>query len=259
MRDPAALIILPGDQGQICFRLLPHDTAAFGLPCYGYAPDADPSSPVTEFAQLQTSAFLTMKIAAEDRQRWAVFLTAHHFAFVDTELRLTGSVRASNGGLAGDIAFSWDPALTSCLDGALFVDLPSRFSMDPNLDKDRVAGFWRQYLEDMLRIPGHRVLFPVVAGNPVGVCLFHEQAGRLDIQLIALDAAHRGGGIATSLLGHAAQEWGSREFGTEVYAGARRACNFYLRNGLSRVEQVSHVFHCWTKGRTQGGLIGNNL
>ena len=253
MPEPPRLLALVDGGRRAVFRYLPHDAAAFGVPCYGFA-EAVPEERAAGLAEAGTGpAFFSMKVASPDLPGWREFLARRGFAFVDTELVLSGRLDPALGAApAAGVEYSRDPGLARRLCPELFADLPSRFHMDPRIGRDRAGAFWHRYLLDMLEKDTGWAVFPLLRGRPVGVCLFVRQAARLVIQLVALEPGSRGRGIAAGILAHAASATGLREAGTEVYAAGGRSLNWYLKNGLTRVEAVSHVFHRWTGAAAAG-------
>ncbi len=253
-----ATLSLPDAGGDASFAFLPHDTEIFGVPCYRFAgqvqPDGNGAVSAADTAR-GCEVMLTMKVEAGELPRWQGVLDRNGFSFIDTELTLSGTlVREHRRPLPDGVGFSDDAALVSALAPDLFRDLHSRFRLDAHLAPGQVTTFWNRYLADMVASGRAWALFPMAQGRPVGVCLFagnRDGAKALDIQLIALEPQVRGAGLASALLAHAVAMTGITAGGTEVYAGARDAMNFYLRNGLVRVGGVAHVFHAWLP-RTNG-------
>lgn len=133
----------------------------------------------------------------------------------------------------------------------------SRFSVDPNIPKERFLTLYKIWIdrslakeiaEEVLVIredKGQRVVGMVTLGN---------KQGRGDIGLIAVDREHRGKRYGEQLV-HAAQRWfvnDGYKSGQVVTQGANApACSLYRKCGYS-VERVEYFYHFWL---TQGAVI----
>ena len=251
MPELPQMLALRDPIGTIGFKFLPFDTSAFGVSSYGFDGFVTQENAVVGLEQCPTPIFLSMKVEDGNMPAWRDFLVRHKFAFIDTELHLTGRIlpHVSSDVPTTGVEFSEELNLVECLSPELFSDLPSRFSRDAHMDGRLVVKFWNRYLADMVEQKKYRAIFPLVKGRPVGVCLLAPHDERLVIQLIALEPAFRRQGIASRILAYGVEKTGMTTGSTEVYAGGG-AVNYYLRNGLTRVEKVSHVFHSWLRGQT---------
>jgi ribosomal protein S18 acetylase RimI-like enzyme len=242
------------DAGVIVLRHLDFDTELFGRPvarlvATGASERAHELLLAAAIGDLRARryAHAVVTLAADDLpQLWA--LTAAGFRVTDLGVifsrRLESHARSSGrGGSAKDdsirVRASADEDLPALADLAARIFTRSRFFVDPFYGRDATEELHRRWITNLHHGLADIVLVALApASTPIGFVTCRVQAGRGDIALVGVDPAHRGKGVARTLLDEALQwfaEHGAREVRVKTQATNYPAATLYERAGFCLV------------------------
>lgn len=212
-----------------------------GKPAWHLAPQADPAA---WRDGVSGPAFADTKLAIDDAGRRTAFLAAG-FDLADTAVTFERPAGAATGapGTTARQATPDDADAVRAVAGSGFST--DRFHADPQIDPavaDRIKADWAGNF-----FAGKRGDWMVVAesdGRVAGFLQLLDRDGHLVIDLIAVDHAARGRGLATAMIEHAAANLmpgAPMRVGTQLANTA--SVRLYESLGF-RLVRAEHVLHC---------------
>jgi ribosomal protein S18 acetylase RimI-like enzyme len=218
-----------------------------GKPCFHLTGDLariDGCAQVLDGKLGEASVFVDVKVDVNDATALRA-VQSRGFQLIDTTVRLSTSRAACSGPAPPEIGFA-DPAMATAVaavaERAFIYD---RFHRDPAIPGERANAVKRNWALNFFA--GRRGDWMVVAchdGHPVGFLqLLRSPADDLVIDLIAVDGAHRGEGLARDMIAFASANCpceGRIVVGTQV--ANVPSVRLYESMGF-RLESAQYVLH----------------
>lgn len=207
---------------------LPVEALAGGYRCVYYRCDAGDGEALRKAARAELALVdirVTLEIAIGDRA--------------------AGGVLAPAPGVAIGLFQEADRAALGRIAEQLSVN--SRFAFDPGFGPERARQLYAEWLRVSCEGRADAILVARRAGEPVGFVTCRCSSEQARLELVAVDSAHAGRGVGTSLLAEA-NAWlaarGMRLVRVATQGRNPAAINFYSRCGF-RIRDVALVHHRW--------------
>lgn len=126
----------------------------------------------------------------------------------------------------------------------------SRYKMDDHFPRGSYERLYKKWIENsVMGKLADVVLYYAESGKKLGMVTVRLQECLGSIGLIAVDPAHQGRGIATSLI-RAAENWllenGGQRMQVATQANNIAACSLYEKNGFKKISSTD-IYHLWLK------------
>lgn len=245
-------IILEDNETCFHFKYLDWDSVFFDKPSYllDISKSRLMSSEVIkiDIKNKLKNSFITFKIATDIDYKIVSFLQECGFYYIDTEVTLEYVNNKSNKDK--NIINQVQVIKETKNEYLPYKELGKSFSLtrfhtDLNIDNTKADILWINYLKNY-KLSDTKHMFSVKVENELaGVILINLDNDVATLFFVAVIEKFRGMGIGTVLINKAIKHFKNYIIRTETQVKNIDALNFYIGNGLSKIQKTSTVLHRW--------------
>jgi len=200
-----------------------------------------------EISNRLKDSFVTVKMETSIEQTVVEFLQECGFVYIDTEVTLekinnsyTKKLTNKNIDVIKEIENKNLPY--EKLGESFFL---TRFHIDLHIDNVKADALWISYLENYQLSEAKHMFSASVNEKIAGIILVNIDQEVATLFFVAVIEEFRALGIGTLLINNALKYFKDYTIRTETQVKNINALNFYISNGLSKIQKTSTVLHRW--------------
>ena len=243
-------IIIEDNEAKYYFRFLDWDSCFFHRSSYILEMSKSNlivSDPVkVEINEKLQDSFVTVKLDTKTDAKILKFLQECGFYYIDTEVLLQGFAKDQlfkEHGIVKVIKKNINRALPYEELGRTFS--LTRFHTDINIENTTADDLWISYLKNYSVSDSKHMFTAEVDDEVAGVILVNTSNNTATLFFVAVISRFKGSGIGTVLINKVMDYFNGYEIRTETQIKNIVALNYYIKNGLDRVQSTYTVLHRW--------------